>query len=237
MGYSATEMVDLLRLIGGLLVGLFRSHAAREAEIIFLRQQLLPEPVRPSASEAAQSRSADLRLALPAVPLPSENRNHLQARDTAALASQRLASLLALEVTTPGGAALSTRRHPQSGAAAQPREPSLGCAAHSWRAAETGYRGRPVDGRQIYDPASWPTVPGLVDVPAQSRRSDASHGHPRSAHHASLTNLRLVYVELPSSATTGRAGDAPQRPTGYPIPSQPLGRCSGFLGVADGASA
>jgi hypothetical protein len=40
MGYSATEMVDLLRLIGGILVGLFRSHAAREAEIIFLRQQL-----------------------------------------------------------------------------------------------------------------------------------------------------------------------------------------------------
>jgi hypothetical protein len=41
MGYSATEMVDLLRLIGGLLVELLRSHAAREAEIIFLRQQLL----------------------------------------------------------------------------------------------------------------------------------------------------------------------------------------------------
>jgi hypothetical protein len=41
MVYSATEMVDLLRLIGGLLVGSFRSHAAREAEIIFLRQQLL----------------------------------------------------------------------------------------------------------------------------------------------------------------------------------------------------
>jgi hypothetical protein len=41
MGYSAIEMVDLLRLFGGLLVGLFRSHAACGAEIIFLRQQLL----------------------------------------------------------------------------------------------------------------------------------------------------------------------------------------------------
>jgi uncharacterized membrane protein YdcZ (DUF606 family) len=30
-------MMDMLKLIGGLLVGLFRSHASREAEIMFLR--------------------------------------------------------------------------------------------------------------------------------------------------------------------------------------------------------
>jgi GH18 family chitinase len=34
-------MIDLLKLLGGLLVGVFRSHAAREAEMAFLRQQLL----------------------------------------------------------------------------------------------------------------------------------------------------------------------------------------------------
>jgi hypothetical protein len=34
-------MIDPLKLLGGLLVGLFRSHAAREAEMAFLRQQLL----------------------------------------------------------------------------------------------------------------------------------------------------------------------------------------------------
>jgi hypothetical protein len=32
-------MIDLLKLLGGLLVGVFRSHAAREAEMAFLRQQ------------------------------------------------------------------------------------------------------------------------------------------------------------------------------------------------------
>jgi hypothetical protein len=32
-------MIDLLKLLGGLLVGLFRSRAAREAEMAFLRQQ------------------------------------------------------------------------------------------------------------------------------------------------------------------------------------------------------
>jgi hypothetical protein len=32
-------MIDLLKLLGALLVGVFRSHAAREAEMAFLRQQ------------------------------------------------------------------------------------------------------------------------------------------------------------------------------------------------------
>ena len=34
-------MIDLLKRLGGLLVGVFRSHAAREAEMAFLRQQLV----------------------------------------------------------------------------------------------------------------------------------------------------------------------------------------------------
>ena len=34
-------MIDLLKLLGGLLVGVFRSHAAREAEMAFLRQKLV----------------------------------------------------------------------------------------------------------------------------------------------------------------------------------------------------
>src|SRR5712671_4948426 len=34
-------MIDFLKLLGGLLAGVFRSHAAREAEMAFLRQQLV----------------------------------------------------------------------------------------------------------------------------------------------------------------------------------------------------
>src|SRR6516162_7323435 len=41
MGYLRFGMIDLLKLLGGLLVGVFRSHAAREAEMAFLRQQLV----------------------------------------------------------------------------------------------------------------------------------------------------------------------------------------------------
>ena len=50
MGYSRFGTIDLLKLLGGLLVGVFRSHAAREAETAFLHQQLVvlkrPAPAR-----------------------------------------------------------------------------------------------------------------------------------------------------------------------------------------------
>ena len=39
IGYLRFGVIDLLKLLGGLLVGLFRSRAAREAEMAFLRQQ------------------------------------------------------------------------------------------------------------------------------------------------------------------------------------------------------
>src|SRR5690348_6977867 len=41
MGYPRFGMIDLLKLLGGLLLGLFRSRAAREAELAFLRQQVV----------------------------------------------------------------------------------------------------------------------------------------------------------------------------------------------------
>ena len=41
MDYARNRIIDFLKLLGGLLVGLFRSHAAPEAEMAFLRQQLI----------------------------------------------------------------------------------------------------------------------------------------------------------------------------------------------------
>ena len=55
--YSHFGMIDLLKLLGGLLVGVFRSHAAREAETAFLRHQLVV--LRRSAPARLRLRSAD----------------------------------------------------------------------------------------------------------------------------------------------------------------------------------
>ena len=50
-------MIDLVKLLGGWLVGLFRSHAGREAEIVFLRHQLLV--LRRSAPPRLRLRTTD----------------------------------------------------------------------------------------------------------------------------------------------------------------------------------
>jgi hypothetical protein len=57
MGYLGAGMIDLLKLLGGFLVGLFRSQAAREAEMAFLRQQLLV--LKRSAPARLRLRNAD----------------------------------------------------------------------------------------------------------------------------------------------------------------------------------
>jgi len=57
MGYPRFEMLDLLKLLGGVLVGVFRSHAAREAETAFLRQQLVV--LQRSAPARLRLRTAD----------------------------------------------------------------------------------------------------------------------------------------------------------------------------------
>jgi hypothetical protein len=57
MGYPRFGMIGLWKLLGGLLVGLFRSRAAREAEMAFLRQQLVV--VQRSAPARLRPRTAD----------------------------------------------------------------------------------------------------------------------------------------------------------------------------------
>jgi hypothetical protein len=57
MVYACIGMIDFLKLLGGLLVGLFRSHAAHEAEVAFLRQQLLI--LKRSAPARLRLRNAD----------------------------------------------------------------------------------------------------------------------------------------------------------------------------------
>ena len=70
MGYPLAGILDLLRPLGGFAVGLFRLQAAREAEMAFLRQQLLV--LKRSAPARLRLRIADRRifvLAGPAVPV------------------------------------------------------------------------------------------------------------------------------------------------------------------------
>jgi hypothetical protein len=57
MRYPRFGMLDLLKLLSGLLVGLLRSHTAREAETAFLRHQLVV--LKRSAPTRLRLRTAD----------------------------------------------------------------------------------------------------------------------------------------------------------------------------------
>src|SRR5262249_8309534 len=57
MVYPRFGMIDLVKLLSGLLVGLFRSHAAREAEMAFLRPQLVV--LKRSTATRLRLRTAD----------------------------------------------------------------------------------------------------------------------------------------------------------------------------------
>ena len=135
MGYLHLGMLDLLKLLGGFLGGLFQ--AAREAEMAFLRQQLLV--LKRSAPARLRLRTTDrlifvwLYRLFPSLlgaavifKLETLVRWH----------SEWLPSVLALEVASSCRPACGPGRHPRSGPDDEPRQPALGKATHSWRAAE-----------------------------------------------------------------------------------------------------
>ena len=77
-----------------------------------------------------------------------------------ALASERVPSVLALEVAPSCRPARGPGRHPRFDPDNQPRQPAVGCATYPWRTAETWHRHRPVDGRQVHVTASRPSLSG-----------------------------------------------------------------------------
>ena len=129
-------MIDLFKLLGGWLVGLFRLHADRDAKISFLRHLVL----RRSAPPRLRLHTADRLISSDSIGYfrrCSERRPLLQARDAGPLASKRRPSLLALEVAMPCRPPGGPDRDPRSGAhishglwgAPRRRQPSTG-----WRA-------------------------------------------------------------------------------------------------------
>jgi hypothetical protein len=95
---SFAGMIDLFKLLGGWLVGLFRSHAGREAEIMFLRHQLLI--LTRSAAPRLRLRTADRLIFVWLYRLCPSLNGAVIIFKPETLASKRLPSLLALEVAT-----------------------------------------------------------------------------------------------------------------------------------------
>ena len=151
MGYLRAGMIDLLKLLGGFLVGLFRSQAAREAEMAFLRQQLLV--LKRSAPARLRLRNADRLIFVWLYRLFPSLLGAAVIFQPETLVRWHRSSFrlfLALEVSPSCRPACGARRDPRSDPNIEPRQPALGRTTHSRRADETWYRHCTVDGRQVH---------------------------------------------------------------------------------------
>src|SRR5258708_471032 len=136
------------------------------------RERCAPTSIDCAAAEGARSRpthewgSLVLGHAISMVSIGPQGHNDRPSRDSRTLASSRLPSVLAVEIPL----SLRPTQNPWGTARADPpderRKSAMGCAAHSWRAAQARLRGRSVQRGEVHGQAMWTAVPGLVHLPA-----------------------------------------------------------------------
>src|ERR1700730_3356755 len=154
-------MRDYVRLIVSMVVDLFRSRAALEAEILTLRQQI--NVLRRTAPKKQTFSSIDrlifvcLYRLLPGV------------RDRIQMASRWLPIILALEIESAGWQANSSVGNTQAYPRDEHCQSAVGSAADSWRVAQARRRYRTDQRGQVHGQATRPAVPRLEDIPPQSR--------------------------------------------------------------------
>ena len=133
-------MTALIFLALNLLAALVKSKSRLEAENAALRQQLivLQRKMRGRVGFSNDDRLFFVQLYRWFPSIPQGNADY-PARDVDTVAPCRVSRLLALEVSLAG-----------VDPANEPREPALGCAAHSRRAAQAWIRSLPVDRSPVH---------------------------------------------------------------------------------------
>jgi hypothetical protein len=177
-------MVQLLRSIAAFVRWFRRSPAEREAEIVYLRQQLIilkrATPARPRLKTTDRLIFVCLYRLFPSL---LDASIIFKPETPSTMAPKRLSPVLALEVAATGRPTRCLDRHPKPCSAHQSREPSVGCPTHSWRAAQARDPGRPVDRGQVHGPTARSTITGLEDLPTQSRPAHRRHRYVCRADH------------------------------------------------------
>src|SRR5262249_1453843 len=116
-----------------------------------------------------------------------------QARDRCSLASCGVPSLLALEIEGALGKTEDPARDSAVDPRYEPRQSSVGSTTGSWRTAQTRHRYPANNGGQIHGPEATPTVAGLEDVSAQSRRRHRCDGPVRGADNLVPASVRAAH--------------------------------------------
>ena len=159
-------MRDVCSMIWLALIGLFRSRASLQAEILTLHHQLnvlrRTSPQRLTFSSIDRLVFAGLyRLA----PLRAGRFEDRQAGDRDPLASCRLPNVLALEIKTARWPSKDPAGNPSAHSRDQSRQPIMGRTTASWRASQARHRCRANYRCKVYGEGKATAVPRVEDVP------------------------------------------------------------------------
>src|SRR3954465_11120577 len=155
------------------LLGLIRSKASLEAEILALRHQLnvlrRASPRRPVFSNFDRM---IFRLLVSDRAAYFGRAHDRRAGNSYPLASRRLPLLLALKIASPCRQAERCAGNPAADPEDQSCQSALGRSTHPWRTPQARHRCRPDLCRQVHGAAKTTSVARLENVPSQSCRRD-----------------------------------------------------------------
>src|SRR6476659_1364471 len=160
-------MRDVCSLIWLALIGLFRSRASLQVEILTLRHQInvlrRKSPQRLGFTSIDRLVFAGLYRLAPGVLDAFEDR---QAGDRDPLASCRLPSVLALEIKTAQWPSKDPAGNPSAHSRDQSRQPIVGRTTDSWRASQARHRYRTNHRCKVYGEGKATAVPRVEDIPS-----------------------------------------------------------------------
>src|ERR1700723_3768560 len=159
-------MKDVYSLIWLALIGLFRSRASLQAEILTLRHQLnVLRRKSPQRLTFEQHRSSGICRVVSVGTRRAGRFEDRQAGDRDPLASCRLPSVMALEIKTARWPCKDPAGSPSAHSRDESRQPIMGRTTDSWRASQARHRCRTNHRCKVYGEGKATAVPRVEDVP------------------------------------------------------------------------
>jgi hypothetical protein len=156
-------MRDACSLIWLALIGLFRSRALLQAEILTLRHQL--NVLRRKSPQRLTFTSIDRLVFAGLYRLAPGVLDALKIGDRDPLASRRLPSVLALEIKTAQWPSNDPAGNPSAHSRDESRQPIMGRTTASRRASQARHRCRTNHRCKVYGEGTATAVPRVEDVP------------------------------------------------------------------------
>ena len=166
IGRCSWLMRDVCSFIWLALIGLFRSRASLQAEILTLRHQLNVLRRKSPQRLTFKYRPSVICRVVSTGTRHAGRFEDRQAGDRDPLASCRLPSVLALESRTARWPSKDPAGNPSSHSQDESRQPIVGRTTDSWRASQARHRCRTNHRCKVYGEGKATAVPRVEDIPS-----------------------------------------------------------------------